>query len=321
MAGSRRDFLKFIGSLIGGWIITIPKAKTIGNMAGILDQPSKTNRQLDIFEAENIDSPGNAGEYCIPNSLTSVYSEQDVCNRQKPGTAIPEDERILGEIGYFNEISPDNFIFNENKYSMLQRELEPSVWSATTRHLPIKIDPEVINRPGERSAEALRQVIAYTGFDNPRYVAARGERVTMCNIAAWDWSRALQVHLPHWIGETETSANMLYRWISHKQAGGIYGEGWQPVNKRGAQLLADRGVPVFALAENTRPGRHGHVALVYPKKSSDGENQRSEELYFASVANGRSRGGNGIKGFGRTFPWLKPTYFVHKHDFIVYQDS
>jgi hypothetical protein len=321
MSVSRRDFLKLTGSLLGGWIVTIPEPGTIGKFAGILDQLSDPNRQGDGLGAENPDELVDSGDYCIPNSSTRINSEQEICNQQKPAAASPEDERILGKIGYFNDISPEDFVFDENKYSPLQRELAPSDWSATTRHLPIEIDPEVINRPGERDPQALRAVVAYTTFDTPRYVAARGERITMCNIAAWDWSRALQVHLPHWIGETEMSANMLYRWISHKQAGGIYGEGWQPVNMKAAKLLANRGVPVFALAQNTNPGRHGHVALVYPKSPPEGEKQMDGGFYLASVNNGRSSGGNGIKSLERTFRWLKPTYFVHKNDFIVYQDS
>jgi hypothetical protein len=139
----------------------------------------------------------------------------------------------------------------------------------------------------------------------------------MCNIAAWDWSRALQVHLPHWIGATEMSANMLFRWISQPQAGGIYGEGWQPIKQKAAQLLANRGIPVFALVENSTPGRHGHVCMVYPSPTKNPD----VEPLFASVSNGRSRGGNGIKSLSNTFRWRSPTYFVHKLDFIVYQNS
>jgi hypothetical protein len=110
---------------------------------------------------------------------------------------------------------------------------------------------------------------------------------------------------------------MLFRWISHPQAGGVYGEGWQPVNARAAQLLANRGIPVFALVENPNPRRHGHVCMVYPSLT----NNPSIEPYFATVANGRTRGGNGIKTLRNTFRWLTPTYFVHKLDFIVHPNS
>ena len=88
-----------------------------------------------------------------------------------------------------------------------------------------------------------------------------------------------------------------------------------------ARLLAVRGIPVFALAENPRKGRHGHVALVYPGNLAPGEDGTVEELYFASVSNGRSRSGNGIKSFGNTFRWLRPTFFVNKIDFVVHRDS
>jgi hypothetical protein len=255
------------------------------------------------------------GNYLNPSPATDpekafIYREREVARDSK-------DLRELDKIGRFSEISPRHFVFDENKYSSPKRKLPPAEWSDINRHIPIKIDLEVINKPGERSPAAIKRVVDYTQFNNPRYVAARGERVTMCNIAAWDWSRALQVHLPHWIGETEMSANMLTRWISHPQAGGTYGEGWQPIKARAAQLLANRGVPVFALAENPNPRRHGHVCMVYPSLTND----PAVEPYFASVANGRSLGGNGIKTLRNTFRWLKPTYFVHKLDFIVHQNS
>jgi hypothetical protein len=306
---------------MGGWILTNTKPTYLGKIARFPDMTDLLIEQPESFSAKNTDFEFDGEDFCITDSNTILNSEKPICIRQTKSTVVPEAERILNEIGYFTEITPEDFVFDENKYSQLKRQLAPADWDATTRHLPIKIDPTVINKPGERSPEALRQVVAYTTFDTPRYVATRGERVTMCNIAAWDWSRALRVHLPHWIGETEMSANMLFRWISHPQAGGIYGEGWQPVSRRAAQLLADLGVPVFALAENSVPGRHGHVALVYPKKQLEGEKQSGDGLYFASVNNGRSRSGNGIKSFGNTFRRLKPTYFVHKSDFVVYQDS
>jgi hypothetical protein len=233
---------------------------------------------------------------------------------------IGRDERILAAAGYIPGASL-YYVFDENKYSPLKRQLPPSEWAATNRHLPIKIDPNVINQPGQRSPEALMNVVAYTTFDSPRYVAEPGERVSMCNIAAWDWSRALQVHLPHWMGETELSANMLFRWISHPKAGGIHGEGWQPTNAAVAQLLANLGVPVFALAKNPNPSRPGHVALVYPKEPMVRSWSGDVEPTFASVSNGRRWGSNGVKGLQSTFPRLKPTYYVHRIDFIVFQDA
>ena len=236
-------------------------------------------------------------------------------------TLSPENQAVLDETGYFNDISPAKFLFDEHKYSAPKRKLKPAEWSRSNRHLPIEIDPVVINKPGERNPEALKRVVEYTPFNSPRYVAAPGERASMCNIAAWDWSRALQLHLPHWIDETEMSANMLYRWISHSQAGGVYGEGWQPVKASAARILASLGIPVFALAENSVPGRHGHVAMVYPQEVSPQADRNAAGIYFASVSNGRSRGGNGIKSLQSTFRRLKPTYFVHKHDFILHKVS
>jgi hypothetical protein len=290
----------------------MPQASNFWEMTRIL---------AEMGEAKDLDRAGDRGlqdgglDRQVPESSGTVGLEVNESRVEIQLTTLTEGERLLGKIGYFNDISPEAFVFDEKKYAPSKRQLELSEWDRTNRHLPIEIDPGVINKPGQRSPGALKRVVEYTKFNNPRYVAAPGERVTMCNIAAWDWSRALQLHLPHWIGETEMSANMLYRWISHPQAGGIYGEGWQPVDSRAAQLLANRGIPVFALAENTTPGRHGHVALVFPVED------QSVGLTFASVSNGRWRGANGIKSLQNTFRRLTPTFFIHKVDFILHRDS
>lgn len=310
---SRREFIKLFGTLMGGWFLSIPKEYT----ARLPRMNGELSLLEGLFGAEDLESLGNDGERRRFNEFPHRRPRNFRGRKVKKTANISPGERILNEVGYFNEGSTKYFVFDENKYSSSKRKLAPSEWSATNRHLPIKIDPSVINKPGERSPEALKRVVEYTQFHNPRYVAAPGEWVTMCNIAAWDWSRALQVHLPHWIGETEMSANMLFRWISHPQAGGIHGEGWQPVNARAAQLLANRGIPVFALVENTTPRRHGHVCMVYPSLSNDPD----VEPIFATVSNGRSRAGNGIKSLRNTFRWRAPTYFVHKIDFILHQVS
>lgn len=299
MAITRRAFLQFMGCLVGGWTMAVPRPPAIGSMArflagwGDLSSPAPGEQRSPALEGNPVQ--GGPG----------IISAQ-------------EGRRLLAELGRYVESRPETFMFDESKYSPLKREIERSDWNATNRHLPIKLDPQVVNRPGERSPEALKEAVAYTGFYNPRYVALPGERASMCNIAAWDWSRALRVHLPHWIGETEMSANMLFRWISHSRAGGVHGEGWQPVSPTAAQLLANQGIPVFALVENPTPGRHGHVALVYPKtpvvRMSDGE----VEPNFASVRNGRGRGGNGVMDLRATFRWLQPSYFVHQADFLVH---
>lgn len=318
MALSRKEFLNLLGSLVGGWALAMPKRFNIGELARIVVELGDPREQQEYVDVKGIEAYNDGMDKHLSHSSNTIGSKRDVPLWKREIPAIQEGDRVLKEIGYFNEISPEKFVFDENKYSHPKRQLAPSEWASTNRHLPIKIDPGVINKPGERRPRALMQVVEYTQFDTPRYVAAPGERVTMCNIAAWDWSRALQLHLPHWVGETEMSANMLFRWISHPQAGGIYGEGWQPIQAKAAQLLANRGIPVFALAESTVPGRHGHVAMVYPHYKMFQGVYNDAGLYFASVNNGRSRGGNGIKSLGNTFRRLKPSYFVHKDDFIVH---
>jgi hypothetical protein len=319
MGLSRREFLNIVGYLVGGWVLSMHKGNSTRDIARILLNMNKSGELQGVAEEQlSHELTGNL-DCRLVNSSTMTDWEKEIC--QEVATRNPQSESPLETIGEFSAINPRDFTFDEDKYALQKRQLERKDWGRNNRHLPILIDPRIINKPGERNPQALKMVVAYTPFNNPRYVAGPGERVSMCNIAAWDWSRALQVHLPHWIGDTEMSANMLYRWISHPQAGGIFGEGWQPVSQIGAQLLANLGIPVFALVENTKPGRHGHVALVYPEDPKSKNDEMSDGPYFASIVNGRSRGGNGIKDFRSAFRRLTPTYFVHKHDFIVFQDS
>jgi len=306
MTTSRREFLKLFSSLVGGWALFTPMPSILRHTARKLVEMSDLISDDSPFNVDVIDTPG--GGVSNPSKSSNTSTSVD-------------DENVLDEFGYINPIAPLGFVFDDNKYSPKKPKIMPSDWDTHNRHLPIYIKQHVINKPGERNPEALKRVVAYTPFNSPRYVAAPGERVTMCNIAAWDWSRALQLHLPHWIGDTEMSANMLFRWISHSQAGGIYGEGWQPVPERAVRPLAQIGIPVFALAENPTPGRHGHVAMAYPKYETYVTSKHDPGIYLASVNNGRRGSGNGIKHLRDTFKYLSPTFFVHKHDFIVYRDG
>ncbi|UCE00006.1 MAG: hypothetical protein JSV42_04610 [Chloroflexota bacterium] len=311
MTISRREFLYFAANLIGGWALTWRKRSFFEVESNSLFTVSGSVRREDLREIEGLaDDQKSVGSQV--NEQSTDWDSMSQYDDINPGM-----KKFLDQVGYFNPASPTSYVFDENKYSDSKRKLMPHEWDSTNRHLPIRIDPKVVNRPGERSPEALMRVVEYTGFENPRYVAAPGERVTMCNIAAWDWSRALQLHLPHWIGDTEMSANMLYRWITHPEAGGIYGEGWQPIILTTARVLASLGIPVFALAENTVPKRHGHVAMVYPQETAQEISLSDVSIFFATVNNGRTRGGNGIKSLGNTFRRLTPAYFVHRRDFIV----
>jgi hypothetical protein len=316
MTVTRKEFLQLLGCLTGGLaVVQVDRGSVLG-LAKALD-----------------DLGGGLGSYCRGHDYRCEYpglyrededtkptpiASPDETPQSDDGVISPqESERIFAELGAFNEIGLRSFSFDEGKYSSLKRQIAQPEWTSKNRHLPIVIPKEILNRPGERSPQALMRVIDYTGFGTPRYVSGTGERASMCNIAAWDWSRALQVHLPHWIGETEMSASMLFRWISHSQAGGIYGEGWQPVDATAAQLLANRGIPVFALVESPNPGRHGHVALVYPVPEVTRTPLGQVAPTFASVRNGRRTGSNGIMGLQSAFRSYRPTYFVHKIDFIV----
>ena len=123
MVVSRRDFLKLTVSMLGGWVVTIPRPTPAGEIARIVIEMSDPSGQQVFPGVKNTDTQDDEGEYCIPNTSTRVYSESNICNQQKPVIAISDDERVLGEIGYFNDISPEDFVFDENKYSQNRRDV------------------------------------------------------------------------------------------------------------------------------------------------------------------------------------------------------
>jgi hypothetical protein len=323
MSLSRREFLNIMGCLAGGVVTGWPPSLAAGKLSRFLMGVEDLEELICRLETAQAQPPEPVPALAEMDPPGPEFVEQPAAPAQEPSPdrpSLPDPDQVLAEIGAFPAPPSRPVRFDEHKYSPPKRQLEPSEWSATNRHLPVRLDPQRINAPGERSPAALESAVAYIPFRSPRYVAQPGERVSMCNIAAWDWSRLLQVHLPHWMGDTEMSANMLFRWISNPQAGGALGEGWQPLPADAAQFLANRGVPVFALAENPSPGRHGHVALVYPAEPLKLSYRGRVEPDFATVTNGRwSR--NGIKPLSSTFRRLKPAYFVHRSDFIVHEPA
>jgi len=125
-----------------------------------------------------------------------------------------------------------------------------------------------VNAPGERSPEALVQVLEALGVEtDPRY-RAEGPR-TWCNIANWDATRALGCEVPHWIGldgapakvgmGRELNANGSILWL--RAMGPRYG--WRKAPEHLARVLAGEGKPVIVAWEN-KAGGSGHVAMLLP---------------------------------------------------------
>ena len=117
------------------------------------------------------------------------------------------------------------------------------------------------NKPGDRSAKALRAVVDQ--FDvktNPRY--ARTDTSTFCNIFAWDVTRALHAEIPHWLDNPrrELNCNATLEWLES------VGEsaGWRAVDERTAAHRADLGEPCVAIWRNPNPRKSGHIAVLIP---------------------------------------------------------
>lgn len=103
---------------------------------------------------------------------------------------------------------------------------------------------------------------------NPRLIPRDGN--TYCNIALWDFTRALGAEIPHWVdqqgrparpgepGAYELDANGVATWL--ERCGGSYG--WWRSTPAGALEAANAGRPAVAVWFNA--GGIGHVAIVRP---------------------------------------------------------
>lgn len=118
-----------------------------------------------------------------------------------------------------------------------------------------------LSAPAPRTPEQLAAVIDSADVErHPRYQPGHG--ATWCNVALWDWTRALGCEIPHWVGEPphrrELSANGVCLWL---RTIGQH-QGWTRATADEAREHAALGGVSVVVWEN--PDGHGHVAIVRP---------------------------------------------------------
>lgn len=134
----------------------------------------------------------------------------------------------------------------------------------------IPVTAPITSGPGDRRAPLLDLVIRqFQVAVNPRYRQnQQGAGETYCNIAVWDWTRALCAEIPHWvIGDGEISspgtgreldANAVAAWLN--RCGPRHG--WTRCTAGEAHGAAMQGRPAVAVWQN--PSGIGHVAIIRP---------------------------------------------------------
>lgn len=151
---------------------------------------------------------------------------------------------------------------------------------ANTRDRGVPLNAPLTNDEGNRSAFNYAKVIdQFRVEQSERY--APGEK-TYCNIFAWDVTRALGAEIPHYVikddpagasavdelgqfkagaaGREELDVNRTVGWL--KEHGPSHG--WQRVDARMAQEMANGGHPAVAVWPNPGSGKHGHIAVIRP---------------------------------------------------------
>lgn len=160
----------------------------------------------------------------------------------------------------------------------------------------LAVDAPVQNKPGYRSAAALRAVVAQFDVEfNTRY--RRTPYATFCNIFVTDVTKALNVEIPHWLrdtnvplGKRELNANGTLEWLM------IIGthNGWREVNATEAERRADDGYPTIAIWKNPNMNKPGHIAILLP---SDGQG-----IQIAQAGAKNFNHGSLAAGFGAVKP-------------------
>lgn len=157
--------------------------------------------------------------------------------------------------------------------------------------------------PDMRSPKALVSCLAQFDVEhNERY---KPERVgnttnTYCNVAVWDFTRALECEIPHWVSTTgapcavgkgrELTALGMIMWLK------VYGDeyGWKKLTDRHeADAHAAAGRPVVVCWENpqtTPDGRRcpSHVAMLLPPVNGESRIAQAgaSNLFNAPLARG-----------------------------------
>ena len=104
---TRREFVKLLGSLMGGWAITLPEGSDLGKISQILNtMSSHTDPAVEDDPAES---------YPL-NPSPATDPEKAFIYREREAARISKDLRELDKIGRFNEIKSRYYVFDENKY-------------------------------------------------------------------------------------------------------------------------------------------------------------------------------------------------------------
>jgi hypothetical protein len=179
----------------------------------------------------------------------------------------------------------------------------------------LPVSAPICGGAGQRSAPLLERIIAQFQVErNPRYeprdINGDGEEETWCNIALWDWTKALGAEIPHWVSTAgspvapgrgdELTANKTVRWL--RDHGADYG--WRPCKSADAAAEhASAGRPVVAAWLNE--GGIGHVAIVRP-----GPCDPEQGPLIAQAGAKNFESGTVARGFGASVVQLVE-YFVH----------
>jgi hypothetical protein len=148
----------------------------------------------------------------------------------------------------------------------------PPPWMPAPLHLASSDDM--------RSPDALRQTLAQFDLTDPRYLPGTfGCPGTRCNVALWDYSRAMSASIPHWIdtcGREMPPDVHKYRELSAAGQIGwlrVFGEeeGWFPCSPKQARVMANMGRPVVAGWVNPLEGKPSHVAMLLPTPDDESE--------------------------------------------------
>jgi hypothetical protein len=174
----------------------------------------------------------------------------------------------------------------------------------------LPVTAPITSGPGDRRAPLLDLVIRqFRVATNPRYAQSQqGAGETYCNIALWDFTRALSCEIPHWVvGDGEISspgtgreldANGVVSWL--RKTGAHYG--WTSCSSNEAHAAALQGRPAVAVWNN--PGGIGHVAIVRP---GDCHPQRGLPIAQAGVRNADDI--YLVDGFGRAAGAVE--FYIH----------
>lgn len=181
----------------------------------------------------------------------------------------------------------------------------------------IPSEAAVTNLPGDRSPEALRDVIdQFSVESSARYQPRNGS--TYCNIFLWDVTSALGCEIPHYVdsatgaprsypdvsGAWEMNANATHDWLLN--AGQEYG--WREISEAEAQALANAGQPVVSAWKNTSGGS-GHVQIVCPSEDGGYDATRGPTVAQAGRTNTGYTYQSSIYGSSRRG---SVRYFVHE---------